>query len=85
MRYITEDAPEGELEQEQIRIGVKLWDKFNWKSFAYLIINFSNTFRRKCSLKKIQMAGIYFSNNEIDRDMSISHLSFEYQIIKTIK
>lgn len=83
--YFTEETPNGEREPEPIIIYGKLWGSFLWNTFGWSVVNFANVFRRKCSLKKIQMASVLFENNEVDRDMSISHLSFEYAIIKSIK
>lgn len=85
IRYITEENPYGETEREPIIVGSKLWDYFSWDSFSWDIINFGNVFRRKCSLKKIQMAGVIFENDELNRDMSISHLSFDFTVVKNIK
>lgn len=83
--YFTEETPNGEREPEPIIIYGKLWGSFLWNTFGWSVVNFANVFRRKCSLKKIQMASVLFDNNEVDRDMSISHLSFEYAVIKSIK
>lgn len=83
--YFTEETPNGEREPEPIIIYGKLWGSFLWNTFGWSVVNFANVFRRKCSLKKVQMASVLFENNEVDRDMSISHLSFEYAIIKSIK
>lgn len=85
IKYITEESPNGEIEKEPIIVYGRLWKGFNWGTFGWTMINFGNTFRRKCSLKKIQMAGIIFENDENDRDMSISHLSFQYTVVKAIK
>jgi len=84
-KYITEETPRGEAESEPIIVGGKMYGDFAWNTFAWLMVNYGNTFRRKCSLKKIQMAGVYFENDELDRDMSISNLAFEYAIVKAIK
>ena len=83
--YFTEETPNGEREPEPIIIYGKLWGSFLWNTFGWSVVNFANVFRRKCSLKKVQMASVLFENDELDRDMSISHLSFEYAIIKSIK
>lgn len=83
--YFTEETPNGEKEPEPIIIYGKLWKNFLWTTFGWSMVNIANVFRRKCSLKKIQMASVLFENDELDRDMSISHLSFEYAIIKSIK
>lgn len=85
MYYYTEESKEGDQEPDSIRIGTKIWSHFAWDNFQWLQVNWANTFRRKCSLKKVQMCSFLFKNNEAGRDMSISHISLQYQIIKTIK
>lgn len=85
MKYITNDSPMGEEEPEPIRIGSKIWSSFKWSTFMWASTSLAKVFMRKCSLKKIEMAGIIFENNQLDCDMSISHLGFEYSIVKTIK
>ena len=83
--YFTEETPRGEVEQEPIIIYGRLWDNFRWDTFGYTIINFANVFKRKCSLKKIQMVSVLFENEELDRDMSISYLGFKYAVVKNVK
>ena len=83
--YYTDESTQPEQDGESIKIGGKMWTHFQWVNFQWLIVNWANTFRRKCSLKKIQMASFYFYNNEPGRDMSITHISLQYQIIKTVK
>ena len=85
MWYYTEENIRPEEEPEAIRIGGKLWAHFQWHNFQWLQVNWANTFRRKCNLKKIQMASFYFDNNELDRDMSITHIGLQYQIVKYIR
>lgn len=85
LKYITEDNPDGEIEPEPIIINTNGWDTFTWSSFVWSMAAFGTTFRRKCQLKKIQMASLLFENNDADRDMSISHLAIEYSIVKPIK
>ena len=85
IKYFTEETPNGEIEPESIVIYGKIWDGFEWDTFGWDIVNFANTFRRKCSLKKIQMVSVLFSNEELDRDMAISYLGFKYQIVKNVK
>ncbi len=85
MYYYTEESQDAEQEPESIRIGGRLWSQFAWDSFQWLSVNHAKTFRRKCSLKKIEMCAFYFDNNEVGRDMSISHIAIQYQIVKTIK
>ena len=83
--YYTDESSEPEQDSESIRIGGRIWQKFSWDTFEWFITNWANTFRRKCSLKKVQMAAFFFRNNEPSRDMSITHISLQYQIIKFIK
>lgn len=83
--YYTDDSPNPEQDAESIRIGGKVWKNFSWETFEWFVVNWANTFRRKCSLKKIQMASFLFKNNQIGRDMSITHIAIKYQIIKNIK
>lgn len=85
MWYYTEENITPEEEPEAIRIGGKLWAHFQWANFQWLVVNWANTFRRKCNLKKIQMASFYFDNNEASRDMSITHIGLQYQIVKYVR
>ena len=85
MKYITNDNAKGEYENEPIVIGSNIWKKFKWNTFAWTQISHAKVFMRKCALKKVEMAGIYFENNQLDCDMSISYLGFQYQIIKNVK
>lgn len=91
MYYFTDETSERVPEPETIRIGGKLWAHFTWNNFQWLVINWANTFRRKCGLKKVQMASFYFENKDTPetsvagRDMSINHISIDYQILKAIK
>ena len=85
MYYYTEENITPEEEPESIRIGGKLWAHFRWDNFQWLVVNWANTFRRKCNLKKIQMASFYFTNNEVNRDMSITHIGLQYQLVKYIR
>lgn len=85
MYYYTEENITPEEEPEAIRIGGKLWAKFQWYNFQWLMVNWANTFRRKCNLKKIQMASFYFVNDEFDRDMSITHIGLQYQVVKYVR
>ena len=83
--YYTDESLNKEPEPESIRIGSRIWQKFEWDVFQWLTVNWAYTFRRKCSLKKVQMCSFYFENNEVNRDMSISHVSLQYQVVKNIK
>lgn len=85
MKYITNDNASGEIENEPIFIGSKLWKTFKWSTFQWTQVSLAKVFMRKCALKKIEMAGVYFENNQLDCDMSISYLGFEFSVVKTIK
>lgn len=95
MKYVTEDDQEGEVEPEPIRTfaSVRLWGNgenedttnFSWDTWAWDIYGLAKTHRRKCNLKKIQMATVIFENGEIDKDLSITHLAFQYAVIKNVK
>lgn len=87
MYYYTENniLGEGEKETESIRIGGRLWNHFSWENFQWLVVNWANTFMRKCSLKKVQMVSFLFKNDEVGRDMSMSHISLQYSLVKYIK
>lgn len=85
MWYYTEENVAPEIEPESIRIGGKLWAHFQWYNFQWLVVSWANTFRRKCNLKKIQMASFFFDNNEVNRDMSITHIGLQYQIVKNVR
>lgn len=85
MYYYTDESVSPEPEPESIRIGGRLWHHFQWDNFQWLVVGWANTFRRKCNLKKIQMASFFFENNEAGRDMSITHIGLQYQLVKYIR
>ena len=85
MKYFTEETPNGELEPEPIRIYDKLWHAFRWDTFGWSFTNIAQTFRRKCSLKKIQMCSVRFDNDELAKDMPLTHIAFQYTLVKNIK
>lgn len=85
IKYFTEETPYGETESEPIVIYGNIWNNFSWQTFGWLVVNYANVFRRKCSLKKVQMVSVLFENDEVGRDMAISHLAFQYTVVKNIK
>lgn len=90
MRYITDEDGAGEEEPEPLIIPSHLWYTFSWDTFLWKMIRFSNTFRRKCSIKKVQLMGVIFYQNidgkiQHNRDMSISEIVMQYQNVKNIK
>lgn len=82
--YITEENPNGEEDPEPIVIGSRLWKSMLWSNFGYNSMSFMNTYRRRCSIKKVQVMGVKFWNDD-STDMSISHLAFQYKTVKYIK
>ena len=85
MYYYTDDSIAPEPEPEDIRIGGKIWKHFQFTNFQWMMIAWASTFRRKCNLKKIQMASFYFQNDEAGRDMSITHIGLQYQYVKYVR
>ena len=83
--YYTDESGEPEEDSEPINIGNRIWRNFSWGGFIWSITPWAITYRRKCSLKKIQMASFYFQSNTAGRDMSITHLGMQYQIVKNVK
>ena len=79
LSYITEDS---KTEDDTIVIGSKLWDAFSYTTFAWFVIKYSKVFRRRCNLKKVQMAAMLLENNDLNRDMSVSYLGFYYSLVK---
>lgn len=85
--YYTDDSSEPELDPEPIEVGNSgsLWDNFSWDDFTWEINAWGNVFRRKCNLKKVQMCAVFFENAEADKDMSITHVGFQYQYVKYVQ
>lgn len=85
--YYTDETAKVDDEQEPIMTGGggSLWQNFSWDSFHWFINVWGNTFRRKCNLKKIQMVSMRFENNELNRDMSITHIGMQYQILRNVR
>ena len=85
--YYTDDSAGPELEPESINVagGKTMWESFSWEDFHWFMNIWGNTFRRKCNIKKVQMASIYFDNNEVNNDMSITHIGLQYQLVKYIR
>lgn len=85
--YYTDDSADPEREPEPINVsgGNGLWSSFQWESFGWYMNIWGNTFRRKCNLKKVQMASIFFENYEPEKDMSITHIGMQYQVVKNVR
>ena len=65
MEYLTEESNLSEKEPEDIVLGGKIWTRFSWKDFQWKQITWAVTFRRKCNLKKVQMASFIFRNSDV--------------------
>lgn len=86
LKYLTDENDTGETEPENlISTSSVLWDDFSYANFAWGETPFANTFARKCSLKKIELAGVMFSNNITNNDMPINGLQMLYTLVKEIK
>ena len=84
--YYTDDSALPEAEPESINVaGGSFWSSFNWEDFHWFQNSWANTFRRKCNIKKVQMASIYFENNEVAKDMSVTHIGMQYQLVKYVR
>ena len=62
-----------------------MWGNFSWSNFRWSMNSWAKVFRRKCNLKKIQLAAFRFENDEVGKDMSIAHVGIQYQIIKNVR
>lgn len=85
IKYITDENPEGESDPEDIDIPAKLWDGFGWTKFGWSIVSYAKTFARKCSVKKVMLFGMLLSNEELNRNMSLTGIKCEYTVVKEIK
>lgn len=85
IKYITDDNPEGYVEQEQINVPARLFDFFSWDAFGWDVFFYAKTFARYSRLKKVQMCSIMLSNNEVNRDLSVSAIRFSYSLVKEVR
>ena len=86
VNYLTDEDDVGEQEPENlISTSTVLWEEMTWDSFAWGETRYANTFARKCSLKKIELAGMLFSNNIVNNDMPINGIQLTYTLVKEIK
>lgn len=85
LQYITDEIPNGETDPEPLVVPTVLWEGFSWRTFGWSFITYAKTFARKCSIKKVELFGIYFTNDEIDRDMTLSGVRCEYTLVKEVK
>lgn len=85
MLYLTEQTPEGELEEDPIYAFSFNWRTTTLRTFTYQVLHFAKTFVRKPKKKKIQRFAIEFSNNEPGADLNISEIKLAYTPSKEIK
>lgn len=85
--YYTDYSEDGEPESYPIEVGGKgvLWDKFTWGNMVWKINSWAKTMRRRCNLRHVQMCAVYCENDEPNSDMSITHVGFQYSMVKNIK
>ena len=74
-----------DMDTKRYGLGSHIWDNFEWHRFQWLIFNWANVFRKRCNLRKIQMAAFRFENVEEDQDMSITNVTLQYEVVKEIK
>lgn len=86
LSYYTNDSKDPTSDPYPISVGGEgvLWKSFNWHNLVWGINSWANTVRRRCNLRHLQMCAVKFENNE-DADMSITHVSFKYSLVKDIK
>lgn len=87
LSYYTDESAEPEVDPDPIEVygDHVLWGNFSWGAFHWTMNSWANVFRRKCNLKKIQMAAFRFENNEVDKDMSIAHIGLQFQVVKNVR
>lgn len=83
--YYTEESGEPEEETEHINVGGKIWNRFAWNGYNWSMMFWGITYRIRCMLKKVQMASFFFRDNNLGRDLSLTHIALQYQVIKNIK
>jgi hypothetical protein len=84
--YYSNDDEHGETEPDPIVVYANppIWN-LSWQNFTWFMNTWGTAFRRKCNIKKVQMFASYFENNDLDRDMSITHIGMQYKIVKNIR
>ena len=83
--YYTEESGEPEEETESVNIGGRIWNRFLWSGFSWSMMFWGITYRIRCMLKKVQMASFFFRNADMGRDLSLTHIGLQYQLVKYLK
>ena len=84
MYYYT-DVDHAPRQDESIRLGGHIWNEFNWGTFQWRVFKWATTLRRRCNLRKIQMASFLIRNNTQGQDMHITNITAQYKIVREIK
>jgi len=84
MAYITEKEPNGRIESNDILVNTFSW-LFSWATFSWDNSSYVKQFRRRPNCKNVDLFGIEFTNNSVDRDMSILSIVFPYTLSKKVK
>lgn len=85
IKYVTDENPDGFVEVEKINVPARLFDYFSWDAFGWDVFFYAKTFARYSRIKKAQMCSIMFSNNEVNRDLSVSSIRFNYSLVKEVR
>lgn len=84
MYYYT-DVDHAPRQDESIRLGGHIWNQFNWGTFQWRVFKWATTLRRRCNLRKIQMASFLIRNNTQGQDMHVTNITAQYKIVREIK
>lgn len=85
LKYITDEDTDGEQEPRDLIVNTRLWGSFQWGIWGWTTASYAAVFARKCRVKKFNLMGIYFWNDQADRDMTLSGLRLQYTIVKRYK
>ena len=85
IKYITEDIPNGIDAESDISIYNSIWSEFNWKTFGWQVVNFKKVFNKVVNLRKLELFGVYFSNEQMYADMCISNVKIKYHLAQKVR
>lgn len=83
LEYITER--DNRVDPQPILLGSFAWNRFSWATFTWFVLNFGKSFTRYPNSKHVLYWSVEFSNNDIDRDMSIMDIVIRWLKSKKIK
>ena len=84
MKYITEQDPAGRIDSQDILIG-NFTFMFSLATFSLASSSYVKQFRRRPNCKKVDLFACEFTNDDIDRDMSILNIVYTYTLDKKKK